>query len=218
MLFESFEKVYDCDAIDEIVIVDDASEKEIYDKIEDRIKDYPKVKLFRNDKNIDCYFNKKKAIELSTNRWCILLDSDNVIDFSYLNKIFQTLQWEEDTIYTPSFATPTFDFRAYSGLTITKENISDWIFEPMFETMLNAANFFVNRFEYLKVWDGSVNPVTSDSIYFTYCWLKSGNKINVVDGMQYFHRVHSGSHYQNKNHLTPKGFHDNVLKRLKELK
>ena len=84
--------------------------------------------------------------------------------------------------------------------------------------MLNAMNFFINRDEYLKVWDGSINPVTSDSIYFNYCWLNAGNKIYVTPNMQYEHTVHDGSHYQLNNKKTPQGFQQSVLDKLNALK
>lgn len=217
MLFESFEKVKDNDNISEIIIVDDASSMEVYERIKERAKENDKIKLFRNDTNRDCHYNKMTAISLVSNEWCCLWDSDNVFDFSYLYSLFQNLRWDERTIYTPSFAEPTFSFEQFAGLLITKGNVSRWIDEPMFETMLNASNFFVNKKQYLKVWDGSVDPVTSDSIFFAYKWLEAGNKIQVVEGMRYFHRVHSGSHYQNNVARTPNGFHESVLNNLRQL-
>lgn len=217
MVIESFERVLNVDEVKEVIIVDDCSTDGSYEKLCEHFKNEPKVKVFKNDKNEDCYKNKKISVEKCISNWIILLDSDNSIDFGYLYSLFQILDWKEDTIYTPDFAMPTFSFQQFSGLLITKGNISRWIDEPLFETMLNASNFFINRNEYLKVWDGSVDPVTSDSIYFTYKWLESGRKIQVVDGLKYNHRVHSGSHYQNNVHRTQLGFHESVLNKLKEL-
>lgn len=216
MLFEAFEKVYEDERISEIVISDDHSDINIYKQLQILWEYFPKVKMFRNIRNVDCYFNKKNAIELATNKWCILLDSDNKINTLYLNRIFD-LEWNDDTIYTPDFARPQFDFTPYSDLTVTKENVSSYIDKPMFEVMLNACNYFVNRDEYLKVWDGSVDPVTSDSIFFTSKWIESGRKINVVRDMQYEHRIHNGSHYKTQNHRTPNGFHESILNKLRQL-
>lgn len=63
-------------------------------------------------------------------------------------------------------------------------------------------NYFVHRDEYCRVWDGSIEPWTADTIFQNYNWLKAGNKIHVVKGMQYEHLVHPGSHYQNYVHNT----------------
>ena len=79
-------------------------------------------------------------------------------------------------------------------------------------------NYFVNRDEYLRVWDGSIDPVTSDSLYQNYNWLNGGNSIYVVPNLTYEHRVHSGSHYQNNVRRTPQGFHDSIIEKLKNMK
>ena len=207
LLLESFAKVLHDPRISEIIIVDDASCQATFDFISKRTSHMFKVKLYSNSENLDCYKNKRQAISYATNDWCILLDSDNVIDTAYLDKIYENKLWNDYTIYTPSFAKPHFDFRHFSGLLVTNKNVCSWIDEPMFETMLNAANFFVNKNEYLRIFDPTVDPVTSDSIYFCSNWLWEGNRIQVVEGLEYFHRVHSGSHYQNNVRRTPQGFH-----------
>jgi len=78
-------------------------------------------------------------------------------------------------------------------------------------------NYFVNRTQYLRVWDGSVNPYTADSLYQNYNWFKSGNKMFVVPGMTYMHRIHQGSHYILNNHKTG-NFYQETEQKLKELK
>lgn len=216
-LLEAFEKVYYDQRISEIIVSDDHSDKEIYDQLEKLFIHFPKVKMFRNEINVDCHRNKKISIELAVNKWVIIFDSDNILYPDYLDRVFDQ-QWEEDIIITPSFASPLFDFRQYEGLLITKNNIAEWIDKPMFETMCNAANYFVNREEYLKVWDGGIDPVTSDSIFQFHNWLKAGNKVNILPNLTYFHRVHDGSHYRNNNHRTPTGFHEGILQKLRELR
>lgn len=218
MTLESFEKVYDDPRISEIVIVDDASDWGLFTDLKNLSDNLPKVKLYRNVSNQDCYRNKMVSIGYATNEWCCLWDSDNIFNTDYLDAIFSIKEWDKNTIYTPSFAAPHFDFRSYENLLITKEKVSSYIDLPMFETMLNAANYFVNKGEYLSVWDNSIDPVTSDSIFHCYNWLKSGNKISVVPNLTYHHRVHPGSHYQNEKHRTPDGFHDSVLQKIRELK
>jgi glycosyltransferase involved in cell wall biosynthesis len=218
VLFESFKKVYHDERISEIVIVDDASDLDIFEKIRERASVMPKIKLIRNTNNRDCYQNKYTAMSYITNDFGILLDSDNVIDSSYLDIIFTYLPWSEKTIYTPSFAEPNFDFKAFEYLAITKHNVSQSMNDPIFETMLNAANYFVNKEQYLKTYDPDIDPVTSDSIYMAYRWLERGGTIFVCPGLKYFHRVWPESHYQKNVNRTPPGFHESILKKLKEFR
>lgn len=230
LLFESYSKVIDDPRVSEIVIVDDCSTDQVWVKMCNTIRNHPKIKLYRNEKNLDCYRNKREAVSKATNEWVIILDSDNIIDINYIDKIFAPKQipisghmipenhFTFDTIYQPSFAKPHFNFKKYEGMLIMKDNVSKYVNDPTFTTMLNAFNLFVNRDEYLRVWDGNVDPVTSDSIYFNYKWLEAGNSIYVVPGMEYEHRVHEGSHYKNNVRRTPKGFHESVIQKLKQLK
>lgn len=217
LLYESFAQVLDDPRISEVVIVDDASEYLTYEEIVIKFEGNQKVKVYRNEKNIDCYRNKREAVSKATNEWVILLDSDNVIDVSYLDAIDSFSRYRT-FILQPSFAKPHFDFRAFEMKTFNRVDIGNYMHNNNFQTMLNACNFFVNRDEYLEIWDGSVDPVTSDSIYFALKWLERGNSFLVVPGMHYMHRVHDGSHYKNNVRRTPKGFHEDIVQRLKNMR
>ena len=216
MLFESFAQVYDDPRLTEIIVVDDASDLELFNRVKEKCEKLPKVNLLRNLFNKDCYQNKKTALSYITNDFGILLDSDNIITKEYIDKIFE-YEWRPDIILTPEWARPHFNFMAYSGLLISKENVAEYIDKQHFETCLNACNYFVHRDTYLEVFDEKTDPVTSDSIYQCYNWLAAGNKIQITKGLQYFHRVHKG-HYQTNCDRTPKGFHESVLQKLRELK
>lgn len=218
LLFESYSKVIDDDRISEIVIVDDCSTDEVWVKMCDTIGNHPKIKLFRNEKNLDCYRNKREAVSKASNEWVILLDSDNQIDKEYLYAVVDHINKGFDCILQPSWAKPYFDFRQFEGLTFDHSNVKHYVNNTTFTTMLNAMNYAVKRDDYLAVWDGSVDPVTSDSIWQNYCWLKSGREIYVVPGMHYTHLVHKGSHYQNNVKRTPKGFHESIVNKLKAMR
>lgn len=219
LLYESFAQVIDDERISEIVIIDDFSDPDCYIKIENHFKEYPKVKIFRNGENLDCYRNKREAIQAASNEWVIILDSDNIITKQYIDRIENLFiaGLNKKTIYQPSFAKPHFDFTRYEGKLIDKSNVGKHMVDATFSTMLNAMNYFVNREEYLRVWDGSIDPVTSDSIYQNLNWFKSGNSMYVVPGLSYDHRVHDGSHYQNNIKRTPHGFHRQCEEELKQL-
>lgn len=217
MLFEAFEKVYVDDRISEIIIVDDASSPDVFEKIRKRCFELSKVVLYRNANNRDCYENKYTALSYASNDWCILLDSDNIILPDYINAIFER-EWSDEIAYLPVFAKPHFDYRKFSGLLVSRENVSGFMDIDMFSTALNTANYFINRKNYLKAWTKDVNPVTADSIFMNYRWLDAGLKLFFVPGLEYEHRVHPGSHYQNNVSRTPAGFLADIENKLKQMK
>lgn len=220
LLYDSIAQVLDDPRIAEFVISDDCSNPDLFKEVVTHYAGNDKVKIFRNDANIDCYFNKCRAIERATSEWCILLDSDNVLTKEYIDRIENL--WiaglNAKTVYQPDFAKPHFDFQKYGGAVVNKSNVNGYMGDSTFETMLNAMNYFVNREQYLKVFDFSVDPVTSDSIFHNYNWLRAGNNIYVVPGLSYHHRVHGGSHYQHNVRRTPEGFHEEIVTRLKQLR
>lgn len=220
LLYDSFHQVIDDPRISEIIISDDCSQIELYNTVTWQFKSSPKVKIHRNEKNLDCYLNKKAAIELASNDWVIIFDSDNLLTKEYINRIetLITAGLNDKTIYQPEFAKPHFNFTHLSGKLLNSGNISGWMDMGNTSTMLNAMNYFVNRSEYLRVFDSSIDPVTSDSIYQNYNWLAAGNSIYVVPGLEYDHRVHSLSHYQNNVKRTPYGFHEEILHKLREMR
>lgn len=221
MTLSSFLKVYNDERVHSIVIVDDCSPDGSYEELQELTSLMPKVKIYRNDTNVDCYKNKRIAVGYSSTDFCIQLDSDNEIDESYIDKIF-SLKWDDNCIFTPSWAKPHFDFRAYEGVTISKHNVSQYVDKPMFEVCLNAANYFVNKNKYIETWSDEVDPVTSDSIFFVSKWLERRGEIFIVPGLHYEHRVgthtEERSHYQKNVSRTPNGFHESILNKLRGFK
>lgn len=220
MLYEAVSPFLQDPRVTEIVISDDASHLELYNTIYWQFASVDKVKIFRNETNQDCYLNKKLAIERATNEWVAILDSDNRFDKEYIDRLenLWVAGLNDKTVYQPEFAKPHFDFKHLSGVNLNRGNIAQWIDKGNTGTLLNAFNYFVNRSEYLKVFDGSIDPVTSDSIFHNYNWLKGGNSIYIVPGLQYEHRVHNGSHYQANVKRTQPGFHESIMQKLRELK
>ena len=215
MTLNSFKEVYNDDRVEAIIIVDDASDEHIYAKLKEECDKLSKVKLYRNLTNRDCYANKYVSISLSPTDYCIILDSDNQIDTSYLDKIFEQ-EWAEDMILAPDWAKPTFNYTEYSDLIISKDNLKEYIDKPMFETCLNCMNYFVNKDAYCDVWDATTDPVTSDSLFQNYNWLMSGKYIHIVHELRYNHLVHNQSHYINNVQRTG-DFREILLEKIRKL-
>jgi glycosyltransferase involved in cell wall biosynthesis len=208
----SFEQVLYDPRLKEIIISDDCSEPSVYTKLEDAVGGMDNVKLFRTEKNLGCYHNKKRAIELASSEWVVILDSDNIIGPEYLDVIFEQY-WDEKKIMAPQLGLPSLDYSAWTPLMFSSKNVAHYIDKGNFAMFLNTFNFCINRNEFLRIFDDSVEPWTSDSIYFCYCWLAGGNYIHCVPHLRYTHSIHPQSHYTLHNQKNP-GFYNDVLMKL----
>jgi len=222
LLIKSFSQVIDDDRISEIVISDDCSDIDLYNQLKGIVSALNplhnnKIKLYRNEINLDCYKNKKQAISLATNDWVIIFDSDNTLDQSYLDRLYEIEEWQKDTSYMPSFAKPLFSYQQYEGVILSKENVAQYIDMPFLSTCLNCMNYFVNRDEYLRVWQDDIDPHTADSLLQNYNWFAGGNKMLIVPNLHYNHLVHDGSHYKNQVHLTG-NLYAEIEEKIKQLK
>lgn len=193
MLLESFAQVIDDDRIDEILIMDDCSDLEYWNKIKELPKFNPKIKVVRQLENRGMQQNKFHAIGFSKNDWIVLLDSDNKIDKGYLDAIPKELF--ADTIYMPDFAKPEFSFKKYSGLMFNKNNVKTFINDPSFNVLLNCCNYVLNKGEYLRAYKEDPSIDGADTINAAKNWLSAGNNFYVVPGMEYDHKVHSNSQF-----------------------
>lgn len=198
MTVESFAQVIDDPRIDDIVILDDCSTDDSYQKLVAHFKDNKKVRVIRQASNRGMGLNKRDAIALSMNEWVIIWDSDNVLGVDYLNAL--EAQWKRDgyphlrefCIYCPSFAKPNFDYRKFQAYTFGAMQPVP-VNDKMGNCLMNTCNYVVNRNEYLKVYEHNTEMKGTDTIWFNYLWLKAGKTFYVVPGMEYLHRVHDGS-------------------------
>jgi glycosyltransferase involved in cell wall biosynthesis len=221
MTLEAFANVLDDERVGEVVINDDASEISSFDALKASVSSMPKVKLFRNAINQGGYKNKMQSISLCSSQYCVILDSDNIIGKDYLDAVYKE-EWDAKLILAPSFAKPALDYRQFSNLIVTKENVNQHYDAPKFSFMLNTFNLFINRNEcnavHSKNFDGTVDPVASDAIYFNYFWLLEGNKIKVVANMEYEHRLHAGSYWLNNQDQSTRFYETILLPKIKQLK
>lgn len=199
MLFESFQQVLDDNRVNEIIIVDDASEDNFWRKVQRYCEGKEKIKLFRNRKNLGCYRNKREAIAQAANEYVIIFDSDNIITKEYIDKIFEH-EWSPDIILAPDYVV-SFDYRHFAGQMIDKTTVRKLTRAERFDCMINTMNYFVHRDNYLAVWDGSIEPWTADTIYQNYRWIESGRSIHVVKGLEYNHRIEHGAKEERSHYL-----------------
>lgn len=222
LLINSFRQVLDDERVSDIHISEDASDLKVYNQIKSIVEVLNKthgnkITLTRNLSNVGCYVNKRNAIFGIKNDWGLILDSDNSIDKSFIDKLYEEKYWLYYRIYAPDYAKPNFNYKEFGGCVITKENVHEYIDRPMFLTALNTFNFFIQKEMYLRTFDATVEPVTADSIYFNYCWLAKGGSINFIKDLEYDHLVHAQSHYRTFNHLTG-NFYNETVNKLRQLK
>ena len=206
-VIEAFNQVLANPVINEIVISDDFSDCEVYIKLWNLINNLnaEKIKLFRNDENLGPLLNKYEAVKKCKNGWIIMVDSDNRIDNDYIEKIIQLSSLEEDTLYCPERLMEingkvNFSYHEYRDLIISKDNVKKYIDNINFECWMNTGNYFFNRKAYLRnVENNKIDSklCLTDSVYFSYLWLLSGNRMQIVPDLYYVHRIHKGSWWQN---------------------
>ena len=192
MLFQSFTNMLQDERISEVVIVDDDSKEEIYNKVAKFCEGIPKVVLYRNHINLGMSRNKRKAISLCKNMMAAIWDSDNEMNGGYFDAICN-IPMMDKMIYMPSFAKPSFDYRQFSDMIIDSHNVKEVLKVDMGRCLMNTANYVVPRDRYLEVYEHNPEMKGTDTIWFNYLWLKAGFKFYVVPGMEYFHRQHAGS-------------------------
>ena len=218
ILLESFINVLSHPAICEVLVQDDDSAN--VGSVE-RMLGYvgsPKIRLLKNDRNLGTFFNKREAISHASNQWCILLDSDNIIDAAYVDRLL-AVPWSKNAILAPqrllhhpdnclgSKERTFFDYASFVGRDIDFSFAArNWNAQHL-PVLLNTGNFFVNREAYVEVFE--INSFgrevdIADVAYFNYLFLKRdpANRIRVLPEQEYVHRVHPGSYYLNNSQLS----------------
>lgn len=216
MLRESFAKVYADPRIAEVIISDDASDDGSYQQIITEYGYVAAMRITRNPVRLDCYANKRQAVSKARNPWVIIFDSDNILDPTYLDALERLEPWDPAHWYLPTFGRPDFDYRAFAGQSVDRSNIRDFVDREHFLTALNTANHFAHRDRYLDAWDASTDPGTADSIYMCLRWLEQGGTLTFVEGMEYEHRIHEGSHFRTFNTRDHERFKAAVIERLRD--
>ena len=204
------------DRINEIIICDDDSNDfDILLNILKKIRS-PKCRIYKNDKNLGVYLNKLKSVNLCNNHWVILLDSDNVIQKSYIDSLEKEYPWSKNVIYTPVWAktfpglpSPKLNWTKYENNLIDTSNILELLSDRGVHCLMNNCNYFINKDEYMKCvtlnsnnYDQKLISCVDSMTLFT-DWILCGNKVKVVKDMIYYHRLHSDSNY-NKADKTKK--------------
>ena len=197
--------------ITDIVITDDSSKPEDLKKLEEIIKPYPQIKLFKNNTNLGVFPNKMKALSKCSNKWAVLLDSDNMLEKKYIDAIYQEKKWNENMVYAPEWAktfpgnhSSMLNYKWLSNKIIDKTKVMQLRSNSKFKCVVNTGNYFLNVKNFIYTMDTSALKFDDsmsciDVFYANHIWLMNGNKIKIVKGMEYSHRLHKSSTYTVKS-------------------
>jgi len=193
--------LYD-DRIDDIIIYDDASSPEEFSRMQANIANLsPKISIRRGEQNFGAYKSKIMAISHCKNEWAIILDSDNALSETYVDRLYHISAWNPKLIYCPTSANPYFNFKLFSDTEINIEKARELILNnpnpKLFRNFINYGNYFVNVQKYLDCAEDNqdICVQASDVAAFNYLWLKSGGSLYAVSNLSYYHRQHSGSYW-----------------------
>lgn len=213
-ILETIQNIVNDDRVEEIIINDDCSDINDFNDMNIALANIPKIKIYRNEKNLGSYLNKVETIRKCTSEWVFLLDSDNFLYADSLDALY-AIGWNKETVYYPAGVFINGKNSPYNSINgnlghdrfcgdkdIYFEDVQDICSKDMgFGGLLNAGNCFANRDKYLQVCDSfkdvlernDLKPWASDGIFFNYIWLINGFSMKVVLGLNYHHRVHSKS-------------------------
>lgn len=182
--------------IDEIIIVDDASNKRVQDNLQIETFKYPKVKLFLETERRLVFKNKLLAVERCNNNIVALLDSDNIFNIDYLDA-FEKSYDERISIFCPEKSLPRHNFSRYTNIEITKSNVSTFMDDGLFVVLMNTGNYILNKERYLPIITSITeeSPNCADVIFMNYYLLMGELILKIVPGMEYNHVVHDESTY-----------------------
>jgi len=229
---DSINPLLNDDRINEIIICDDKSND--INELENIITNYnnPKIKLYKNEVNLGCYHNKINTVSKCTNEWCILLDSDNIYSNKCVDILYEINEWNENTIYTPSWAvtfpnepSPMLNYTKYDNKYITKSLYIKDFNEPIFQCLINTCNYFLPVKNFTRIMNNlqfsykrEIIDSLDSAVIFT-DWLCNNNNIYVVQNLHYHHRLHDKSNYiLSKSHIYSSMVLTNLFNKVKNSK
>lgn len=194
--------------IDELIIVDDCSKPEEFEKLKEIVGDNPKVKLYKNETNVGEFKTRIKGTQLARNKWVIFLDGDNSLEPEYIDSIFNIPYWRDEVIYCPDHGgNVKIDYTSLSANYLGQANIKRVLSSSKYivSFFLGTGNYFMNKGAYLNtaIPIQDVDKFAYGDYYFNGEWLKK-NMMYVVKGMTYKHRLRKNSAWmENKHQIQP---------------
>lgn len=181
----------------EIVIVDDFSTDDSFEKLSDLAQKDSKIKLFQNTENKKVGFTKKRCVEVATGDVCGFLDPDDYLSPNAISEVVSTYKTYDKCIATYSKIKLVNQTNYIVGdFKHTKKilNGKKYFFNLFFE----VAHFFTfKRYEYLKT-TGINDCLIIAEDQDLYLKLYELGDFVFIDEFLYYYRLHDKGISQNK--------------------
>ena len=134
----------------EVIILDDCSTDDSYEKVKNLVKDDHRFKVFKNDENKGVGYTKGKLIELSTGEICGFLDPDDALT---PNAIEESVKYYKNPKIVATYSQMYLCNSSLEVIKIGKRNRSIKNNDPLFlNIFFEVSHFFTFRKDaYCKV-------------------------------------------------------------------
>jgi len=187
----------------EVIVCDETGED--YDLLQaafGHLQSANKLRLYKNERRLGIYENKKKCLSLATTEWVALLDSDNIfgddwfealhyLDFSNSKRIFASADFKSVNVKT---GVSTCECKSFRGLVLDSRTWNETLEQTNWNFLLNDGNWIVPRSVIDCLPDLRSDTLqAADAIFMARCFVKAGYCIYYVPGLEYTHLVHPES-------------------------
>ncbi|MGO4707682.1 glycosyltransferase family 2 protein [Chryseobacterium sp. 2TAF14] len=171
----------------EVVIVDDCSAADSYQKITELTKDNSKVKIFRNDENKGVGYTKRKCAEMASGEICGFVDPDDAIAENALQISIENHKKDNVATYSKFYLCDSLlkPVRIFQHSRTVRNGKKEF-----FNVFLEANHFFTFKKEAYDKTIG-INPeLTSAVDQDLYLKLYEVGKFHFIDAPLYYYRLH----------------------------
>lgn len=182
----------------EIIIVDDCSTDNSYERLVELSKQNNKIKLFRNSENKKVGFTKRRCVEEASGELCGFVDPDDKISETALQEIIDTYKLNPDVIATYSkIQLINSNSNDIGEFKLTRKIKNDQ--KTFFNVNFEVAHFFTFKREVYKKTEGINVRLTSAVDQDLYLKLYEVGHFKYIDSCQYLYRIHDKGVSQDKS-------------------
>lgn len=181
----------------EIIIVDDCSTDDSYEKLTELARKEDKIKLFQNSENKKVGFTKRRCIEEASGEICGFVDPDDMITSTALEEIINVYQKNSSIIATYSKIKLIDEKSHKKGVFKFSKKIKNNK-KTFFNINFEVAHFFTFKKNYYDRTEG-INPtliISEDQDL--YLKLYDIGNFHFIDSFLYLYRIHDKGVSQNK--------------------
>ncbi|MDM1547533.1 glycosyltransferase family 2 protein [Empedobacter falsenii] len=182
----------------EIIIVDDCSTDDSYEKLLELSKKDNKIKLFRNSENKKVGYTKRRCIQEANGEVCGFVDPDDKITITALQEVIEAYEAKPTCIATYSKIKLINNISENIGefkLTRKIKNNKEFFLNINFE----VAHFFSFKRDVYNLTEGINATLTSAVDQDLYMKLYEKGSFYFIDSFQYLYRLHDKGVSQDKS-------------------